>query len=289
MLTPAVLSQIVELMHKGIEEASIALYPAEHRKHLGASVVGRDCRAYIWNSFRWLHLEQHNGRMRRLFNRGHREEAAIIELLIKAGFDVKAADENGNQFKINGCNGHFGGSLDGMTKAPLKFIINDILVLEFKTHGQKSFDDLKKNKVKIAKPEHWAQMCAYGKPYNIKYALYIAVNKNDDDIYLELLELDYNYADEIYRRATSIIIAKEQPVKISPTKTFWKCKGCHFSPICHDGALPEKNCRSCVYAVPVANGNWNCANSAITLYTEHLEDELIAVGCNAWKPIINAS
>ena len=49
---------------------------AQEREYLGLSAMGSDCDRAIWYSFRWaVPPEGHDGRMLRLFETGHREEA----------------------------------------------------------------------------------------------------------------------------------------------------------------------------------------------------------------------
>ena len=48
---------------------------------VGASSIGHKCERYLWYQFRWFFREKFNGRMLRLFDRGHREEARFNEWL----------------------------------------------------------------------------------------------------------------------------------------------------------------------------------------------------------------
>ena len=84
------------------------------RSHLGASLIGAECERQTWYSFRWVRLNKFNGKMLRLFNRGHLEEGRLIALLLMIGVEVYQQDENENQFRVTDCNGHFGGSSDGI-------------------------------------------------------------------------------------------------------------------------------------------------------------------------------
>jgi hypothetical protein len=36
-------------------------------------------------------------------------------------------------------------------------------------------------------------MCSYGQAYGLKYGLYCAINKNTDELYFEIVELDWNH------------------------------------------------------------------------------------------------
>lgn len=278
-------------------------FPSEHRTHLGASVIADPCAAKGWNTFRHLKLEQHSGQMRRLFERGHLEESRFVAILRGIGFDVKDFADDGKQFRISGANGHFGGSLDAMAKAPARYNIpHDLILLnEYKTHNEKSFTKLAGKKesdgkrrggegVRASKPTHYGQMCSYGRAYGFRFALYVAVNKNTDELYWEIVELDWRYADDLFLRAETTINSQTQPAKISKVATFFGCKFCHFSPLCHQGEKPEKNCRSCVWAEPIANAEWLCTmgiskGHAVADCT--LSKEQIALACDDWHAILN--
>lgn len=283
---------INELIAKDVDTFCKDEFYEDPRTHLGASIIGNPCAAYAWNVFRWLKQEDTEGRMLRLFNRGHLEEKRVIRWLRGIGFDVRefSNEENQEQFRISGSNGHFGGSLDAMAMPPTRYNIFEPVLVEIKTHNEKYFKAIVKDGVKIAKPEHYGQMCAYGRSYGLKYGLYCPVNKNDDEIDWQIVDLDWNYADTLYRKADSVINSQRQPIKIAATKTFWKCKMCSMSPICHDKELPEKNCRSCKFAVPDKNSSWVCTNPVINAkrdFFEPMMSELIAKGCDKWQPIIN--
>lgn len=261
-----------------IDAACVEHFKDDPRKHLGASIIGHECSAYLWNTFRHLKQEQFDGRMLRLFNRGHLEEPRIIQWLKLIGFETYEINpETGKQFQISGCNGHFGGSLDGILVHP-KY---GNFLAEFKTHGEKSFVKLKADGVRKAKPQHFKQMCSYGKAYDIQYGIYIAVNKNTDELHIEIIELDFLLADDLFRKADSIIYSKIQPQKIAQTETYFDCKYCHFAGICHRGEEPSKNCRSCEHAVPTENATWTCQ-----LVNQVIPHEVIKEGCLSWRRII---
>jgi hypothetical protein len=279
--------KIVLQIHKDIDDFCKREFAEDARTHLGASIIGHDCKAYAWNTFRWLRFEDFSGRMLRLFNRGHEEERRFVRWLTGAGFEVVELDpETGKQYRIVGCNGHFGGSLDSMIKPPASYglDINLIWLGEFKTHNDASFKKLQKDGVAKSKPQHFRQMCSYGRAYNFKYGLYCAVNKNNDELYFEIVVLDYRQADDLFRKADYIITSQVQPPKIANVETFFTCKTCDFIGICHRKELPTKNCRSCSNAQPIQDGQWGC-----NFYSQIIPLDFIPKGCDNWHPIINGN
>lgn len=280
MLDPIEKTKFILDLNKRIDAYCVKEFTDDPRNHLGASIIGSDCAAYSWGIFRWLKQEPFDGRMLRLFNRGHNEESRFVRWLKGAGFTVYEADNDGKQFRIIGCKGHFGGSLDGVGKPPV--IINEYLGLEFKTHNEKSFNDLVKKKVQRSKPKHYKQMCSYGRAYDLKLWLYCAVNKNDDELYFELVEVDYREADDLFRKAESIIFSQEQPQKIAQVETYQECRYCPQSGICFRKEKPDLNCRSCRNAFPVDDGQWLCK-----IHQAIIPADVIKVGCPSYGSIIN--
>jgi hypothetical protein len=125
-------------------------------------------------------------------------------------------------------------------------------------------------------------MCSYGRAFNFEYGFYCAVNKNDDDLYFEIVVLDYRQADDLFRKAENIINSQTQPPKIAQTETFLTCKMCDYKVICHRGGKPSKNCRSCINAIPLDNAEWGCK-----LFEQVIPKDFIPQGCDSWTPIIN--
>ena len=122
------------------------------RPHLGCSELGKPCDRALWYSFRWATSPTFDGRMLRLFLRGHREEELFLEELRGMGVEVLDRDpDTKQQFRWTGHKGHLAGSADGVAlglpEAPKTWAI-----VEFKTHGDKSFNELKKSGVEKAKP-----------------------------------------------------------------------------------------------------------------------------------------
>lgn len=267
-----------------------------HRPHLGASILGQECMRAIWYSFRWATKAKFDGRVLRLFNRGHLEEGRIIAMLLMIGVEVWQQDANGKQFRISWAEGHAGGSGDGVARGLPDLDALMAFILEFKTHGEKSFielagklpewraycEDPVKNRftgqgVKAAKPEHYTQMQLYMRKMGLTVALYVAVCKNTDDLYMEIIYLAPEYADQYLDRGEHLVWAENAPKKISTSAGFFKCRFCDHRPVCHLSAAPDINCRTCQFSKPVAGGAWVCNKHNMSLTKEKQ-----LVGCPDW-------
>lgn len=272
-----------ELISNDIDSFCYTHYEHGHRNHLGASELGEKCWRKLWYGFRWVKEEVFNGRMLRLFNVGHSAEPRFVTYLRGIGFEVREFDENGKQFRISGAMGHYGGSMDGMCKAPERYQLETDLVFlnEFKTNGTgKGFTDVNKDGVQKAKPKHFAQMSQYGYKQGLKYGLYLIENKNDSGLIVKVVELDWKYGAELEKKAEGIIFAKEPPPRISENPAAYDCTYCHLKDICHNEEVPEKNCRSCRNATPIENAEWFCST-----HNSNIPEDFIRKGCDLWLPI----
>lgn len=267
-----------------------------HRSHMGASLLGGECPRAIWYDFRWHTKAKFDGRMLRLFNRGHLEEARFIALILTIGAQVFQQDAQGKQFRISHAHGHVGGSGDGVTLGIPDLAEGVYCLTEFKTHGSKSFTELAGKSwrahvdnygrtnakpfdgkgVRVAKFEHYVQMQLYMYKMGLPIALYLAVNKDTDDIYGELIVLDKETAEQFLDRGEKLVFMDKAPRRICESVGSYKGMFCNHKGVCLQRATPDRNCRSCEFAEPLAEdgAKWKCVKH----FTE-IDKELMKVGC----------
>jgi hypothetical protein len=236
----------------------------DQRGYLGASIIGRECERELWYTFRNCTRPEFDGRMYRLFETGDLEEFRFVKELREIGCEVHDVDNNGDQFEVTALAGHFSGHMDGcalgVSEAPATWH-----VLEFKTHNEKSFAKLKKEGVRASKPEHYAQMMVYMGLTRMTRALYLARDKNTDELYGERVRYDAAEFKQLMTKAERIITSTKPPARISDRPDFWKCRFCDHKNLCHGAsnvAVPicKRNCRTCVFATPEMDGDgrWSC-------------------------------
>lgn len=232
-------------------------------RRLGASQIGQECERRLWYSFRWASKgEGFDGRMLRLFDRGHREEVVFVAELRGIGAQVHDLNpQTGEQFEFTACNGHFVAKIDGavlgLPEAPKTWH-----VLGFKTANEASFKATKKDGVQKAKPEHYAQNQIEMKLAGLTRTMYLMVNKNDDTIYGERIREDSAAQDALHSKAERVIFAAEPGSKLSNDPAFFKCKFCPAAGVCHRQEMPQVSCRTCLHATPErdgTDGRWSCA------------------------------
>lgn len=305
---PGVPARISAKIAYDINDYAMRAYYDAHRWHLGASLIGHECSRYLWYTFRWCGRDVGSGeteadraknlaRMQRLYNRGHREEDRYVEYLRGIGAEVwthdtsQPPDEKGEypQFRISLLNGHYGGSADGVIRLPPRYQIDEALLGEFKTNGTgQGFTKLVEKGVALQKPQHFVQMSTYGRYLGLRYGAYFNTNKNDDDMHVEVVKLNWPMADQMTHKAERIITSQEPPPRISETPTYFKCGYCPMKPVCHEGALPERNCRSCRHATPSGDpatpASWYC-----DVHNAIIPREYVPVGCPSYGAIVNAA
>ena len=163
-----------------------------------------------------------------LFERGHREEAILIEYLTKIGIEVITKHRaTGEPIGFEDYEGAFQGHVDAMAK-----LDDQWMVVEFKTHNDKSFKDLVKKQVRDAKLTHYAQIQIYMHYLKVQCALYLAVNKNDDSLYHEFIDYDPEQAEYYAERAGIIIRTTEPLERACLDPTYYLSRFCRFKEAC---------------------------------------------------------
>lgn len=259
------------------------------RSHMGVSTSGDECARKLWYNWRWSTPVKIAGKLLRLFNRGHLEEARFAAMLLAAGLQIWREEAPGKQFRVSYWGGHYGSAIDGVGVGfPEMPAVH--MLLEMKTHNLKQFTKLAgetKNGeiikmpegVKVAKPEHYAQMQQYQKYFKLDYGMYCAVCKDNDELYFEIVPTIIEAADAYHERSRRIIFATEAPPKLSENPSFWKCKYCDQRRVCHFDAGPDFNCRTCAASYPKEDGNWYCSTHGHAI----LDKERQLSGCPEWQ------
>lgn len=252
------------------------------RTYLGGSAIGMECKRALWYTFRFAGREQFDGRMLRLFQTGHLAEPRFVEDLRAIGCEVWECDPaTGKQFSYKDVSGHMAGNLDAVARhIPMGGKLPHLV--EMKTHSSKSFKELKAKGVKAAKPQHYAQMTVYCGWAKLPRALYLACNKDTDELYTERLEFDQVEFEKLIAKAESIIFAAEPPAKLSEDPKFYLCNWCSHNSVCHGNRVPAVSCRTCVHATPERDGDarWSCAK-----HRSDIPIEVQRIGCDSHLPL----
>jgi hypothetical protein len=240
--------QLVEYIWQKYEEAANDRRP----NGLRPSELGSECERYLWYRYRWSDtFESFPGRLHRLFETGHIQEDRLVNDIKRAGAKVFVADPDdpSKQIPMKMMMGHSKGFLDGVIQG-VPFSNHEFTLFEGKSHSEKSFKTLQKDGVETAFPKHFGQMQIYMDEHELKEGVYAAVNKNNDDLYIEFIPYDATYCKRLKEKARRVVYSTIAPSKINESPTFFKCKFCSASGICHKGKLPTRTCRSCRFGRP---------------------------------------
>lgn len=237
----------------------------EDRVYLGWSEIGHECERYLWQRWRWVGREVLQGRIARLFDTGHREEARVLDELRALGCKVE-----GQQFEVSSVGGHLRGHMDaivqGLPEAPKTWHLVDV-----KTVNAKKFKEIVKKSMKVIYPKYWAQAHGYMGRAKLERAAFIFVCKDDDQIHVERVEYDPAVMEQYEARAARIVRASEPPPRLSDDPEDNECKYCTFRTHCHGSEAPRTNCRTCAHSTPVLAGDdgaWRCDLRSIAIDTD---------------------
>ena len=254
------------------------------RKHLGASLLGRECDYALWLGFRWVKQPAYSTRTARIFGRGHREEDIMLDALEASGHTVWRTDPNDNTKQIRARNlpPHIGGSLDAImeTDAVLHNTVGKYIAVECKSMQSKYFNAVVKYGVEAKQYEHYIQGSIYAHSFGFSHFLYYAKCKNDERIHLEYVKV-YPAVVAYHVDRGAAIVVNNDPRSLLMSRGF-KCAMCDYENICKNNKKAEiQNCRSCNMGHALPDGTWRCnANNTA------IEDDLMRVGCANWTSII---
>jgi len=238
--------------------------------------LGAECDRALWYTFRRVSPpEAHAGRTLRIFETGNIEETRILADLRAIGCEV--GDEQARVFFVGG---HVRGKIDatatGIPEAPKR-----VHLVECKSSNDDGFKKLRKDGSAKAKPLHYGQVQMYMHGRSLERALYIVVNKNDDDIYVERIAYDVAYCLRMVARAERIITTDDPPSRLHEdpnSKAAFACKWCKHLDVCHNGAWSRRHCRTCLHSTPITtseNACWDCSR-----FTKPLTLAEQATGCD---------
>lgn len=243
------------------------------------SDVANECERAIWYKLRWAcEPEKIDGQKQRRFDTGLIEEERLLDNLEAAGATVERVDPaTGRQFTVSLANGWLRGKMDGralgVVEAP-----KTPHVVECKSHNDRSFKELLKQAppkgegLKRSKPDHYAQCQSYMHAQGLSRCLYLAVNKNTDELYAERIEYDVGYALTIEAKVSRIVHTDRAPTRLHDdpkSKSAFACGWCSALSICHEGQWARRNCRTCIAAQFEDGAEVRCTLSGRVLsYTE---------------------
>lgn len=209
------------------------------RDYLGASRLGVACERALQYEFAKAPIDSGRrleGRMLRIFERGHVMEDCMVAWLRAAGFDLRTRKADGEQFGFSAADGRLKGHVDGVIVAGPEGFAYPAL-WENKCLGNKSWRDLDKHKLAVSKPVYAAQVAIYQAYLELHEhpAIFTAINADTMEIYTELVPFDPALAQRMSDRAVKVITAT-QAGELLPRSyndsTHFECRMCAWQDRC---------------------------------------------------------
>lgn len=228
--------QITALVDLGMQRLRSEEMP---RDYLGASRLGVSCARALQYEFAKAPVDpgrDADGRLLRIFRRGHVIEDCMVDWLRAAGFDLRTRKANGDQFGFSAAGSRLQGHIDGViVGGPEGFAYPALW--ENKCLGSKSWRDLEKSGLAVSKPVYAAQVAIYQAYLELheQPAIFTAVNADTMEIYTELVPFDAALAQRMSDRALTVISATEARELLPRAfhdPTHFECRMCAWQDRC---------------------------------------------------------
>jgi hypothetical protein len=229
-------SQVTSLVDAGLQRQRASQKP---RDYLGASRLGVACERALQYEFVKAAVDpgrETDGRILRIFERGHVMEDCMVAWLRDAGFDLRTRKPDGEQFGFSVADGRLQGHIDGVIVAGPEGFTYPAL-WENKCLGMKSWRELEKNRLAVAKPVYAVQVAVYQAYLELHEhpAIFTALNADTMEIYTEVVPFDAALAQRMSDRAVKVITATEAGDLLPRAfndPTHFECRMCAWQDRC---------------------------------------------------------
>ena len=270
------------IVHELLDQ--VELSEEQHQRfYLGISGIGNSNQRLVWMRYRWLMPNDWEPRVLRLLDLGNVVEDDLIKKLRKIpGASIYDVDKNGKQFETKALGGHVKGHIDGVASNLPGLDQDNPYLLEFKTANDNRFKNLQKlGSYCDWSDEYAAQLHLYMGFFKFKHAIAIVYNKNNSDLYTEIVEFDRELFDSLIEKAKNVLLSESPPENYIPETDYrirsYMTPGQQASYL--GRALPEKiHCRSCRFAkvdIDKGDSHWHC-----TQHDKKISNERQTKGCN---------
>lgn len=267
----ATIPPLQSLTSRAIDEACARVLADDRPRSvtLRCSGIGESCERKLWYALRWAHPEEDfEPRIRRIFANGNDREERLVAWLNAAGMTVRD-----QQARVVLAEGALTGSIDGIVENVPEAPKTPHL-LEIKTMNTKRYDAWRRKGVKVSDPKYYAQMQAYMSGLGLRRALFLVENQDTREIECERVEFDGQFALTLEAKAARIYASEVPPPRLSDDPNWFECRFCVARAVCHEGAWPARNCRTCYCASHISADPFHCGRDM-----RELSPEDQAAGC----------
>lgn len=218
------------------------------RPSIGAGRLGNECHRALGYEYHRVPVDdgrEPSGKLHRIFDRGHDAEERMAQYLREAGFVLLTERSDGKQFRFDVVcyedgKGRIKGMADGIITAGPEYIGRTKMqypcLWENKELGSKSFNKIKKDGARKAKPEYFIQV-----QLNMAYlglhenpALFTMKSADTQEIYGELIAHDPAATQIASDRGVQVVKSTdpEELPRIARERTDFRCKFCDYQERC---------------------------------------------------------
>jgi hypothetical protein len=213
---------MIEALHTAIDNGILSVVETP-RSYLGTSSIGTECDRQLWYSYHQP-IPVYDARVKRIFKTGHVLESLVYEWLRLGGVTIYDVDADGKQFGFT--DGIVQGHIDGIA------ILNgEKYLLEIKTSNEFRYKAFVKDGF-CSDEKYQAQIHIYMNKFKMQKCLCVVLNKNTQELYMEIVEYDEFIALSALERGKNVVAMEEIPERKYPNKSFFKCKFCSHYSIC---------------------------------------------------------
>lgn len=212
------------LLDEGIVKARAS---EPKREYLGASVLGIECDRQLWYEYH-APIPIEDPRILRIFDLGKSIEELVLVWLVQSGISVWTKDSNGEQFGFidSLIAGHWDGIVVGLPESAAPH------VLEVKSAKASSFKEFESKGLTAANHRYYIQCQVYMLKAGVEDCLFICVNKDTCELYIERVKLDKAVAENAIMRGKEIVATKEMPDRKYSKSSHFRCKMCSYRNRC---------------------------------------------------------
>ena len=219
--------------------------------------VSKPCLRQTWYKYHWVN-PQTRTTQELLFN-----HAKIWQLcaLLKKQFGLKLTKEPRGDSPATFSHpmegwvrGRMQGTALGVPEAPQE---EHVLLIEFIEPD--TWEMLRTNKLEVYRPDLYRGLHLIMYHLSLDCALFIGVNKHTNALYAERIAYNKQIAFGVINIAWFIIHKSNEPfARISDDVRDENCQQCAYKKECHKQAIPQANCRTCMFGVQDKATQWYC-------------------------------
>lgn len=223
MLIPQPKNTTLSAIDKAIEERAES---HASRSYMGLSGIGEECDRKLWYSYHQPRKTT-DARVNRIFDTGNMFEDLVIKWLKEAGFKIYEPPK-GEQFGGSDemLAWHIDGVIEGLPESSKPHL------LEIKSAKDSSFKKFQKEGCEKANINYFVQCLTYMEKEGLERALFIVVNKDTQELYMERIKASKMEARGYIERARDIAKSEIEPSRKYKNSAFFKCKFCDWREEC---------------------------------------------------------